>query len=192
MSEDHKLNDKIILNVGGKIYKTSRSTLLKYPHTLLGVMFAERNTTLSKEENGEHFIDRDGEIFRVILNFYRTGNITVPPNLSREEVITELNYFQIPHELTSTKQKILQVLFLYFQPQFEGNFIFQELIQYINGEERGIKRVLGIHKDMNTQKLMAKVFSEHINTLSQDGWGVKAITSKRGITPDYAVLQRFV
>ncbi|CAG8462405.1 27204_t:CDS:2 [Dentiscutata erythropus] len=102
--------ERIILNVGG----TYRSTLIAYPTTLLGTMFADRNKELLCPVNGEHFIDRDGQLFRYILQFYRTGKIcchdvhltntssndaaSTIPNLtiSREELFSEIDYFQLP------------------------------------------------------------------------------------------------
>jgi hypothetical protein len=90
-------NDRVKLNVGGVRYETTTTTLLKYPETLLGVMFQPQNKRLLKiDNNGEVFIDRDGGIFSVILNFYRNGNIIIPPTMSQQMVEQELEFFQIP------------------------------------------------------------------------------------------------
>lgn len=109
--------DRVRLNVGGVRYETTCNTLLKYPETLLGVMFQPQNKRLLKiDNNGEVFIDRDGGIFsvriiilhnrnrkilylrstKVILNFYRNGNIIIPPTMSQQMVEQELEFFQIP------------------------------------------------------------------------------------------------
>ncbi|CAG8804539.1 31981_t:CDS:2 [Gigaspora margarita] len=103
--------ERIILNVGGVRYETYRSTLIAYPTTLLGAMFADRNKELLCPVNGEHFIDRDGQLFRYILQFYRTGkmfwndahltstlsnDITSTIPISREELFSEIDYFQLP------------------------------------------------------------------------------------------------
>ncbi|RIA92742.1 BTB/POZ protein [Glomus cerebriforme] len=92
--------ERIILNVGGIKYETFRSTLIAYPETYLGTMFADRNRELlhSTKEN-EYFIDRDGELFRFILQFYRTGKIHFPlenNKYSKEEIYEEMDFFQIP------------------------------------------------------------------------------------------------
>jgi hypothetical protein len=88
---------RVVLNVGGRHFETFRNTLLKYPQTLLGTMFSERNEKLAKAQdpNGEYFFDRDPDLFPVILNFYRTGKVSIPPHVSREAVIAELDYFQV-------------------------------------------------------------------------------------------------
>ncbi|CAG8670964.1 3731_t:CDS:2 [Acaulospora colombiana] len=125
--------EKIVLNVGGVKYETYRSTLIAYPTTLLGTMFADRNKELLDPTNGnEYFIDRDGYLFRYIMQFYRIGKIIWPepdsslvltpadeissvatttlPNItsgvSREELFAEVDYFQLPIPLpikTETK-----------------------------------------------------------------------------------------
>ncbi|GES96220.1 BTB/POZ protein [Rhizophagus clarus] len=93
--------ERIILNVGGIKYETYRSTLTAYPSTLLGTMFQERNRALLHPTNeNEYFIDRDGKLFRYILQFYRRNKIIWPEPgsdyVSREELEEEFDYFQIP------------------------------------------------------------------------------------------------
>lgn len=49
-------DERIVLNVGGIRYETFKSTLLKYPDTLLAAMFSERNKDLLvKDANGYFF-----------------------------------------------------------------------------------------------------------------------------------------
>ena len=56
----------IILNVGGKIFKTYKSTLQKYPETLLGKMYSNDNKF---QVDDIQFFDRSSFIFKYILNF---------------------------------------------------------------------------------------------------------------------------
>ncbi|CAG8460613.1 1253_t:CDS:2 [Paraglomus occultum] len=97
------MSDKrIVLNVGGIKYETTLSTLLAYPDTFLGRMFQARNDELSHPtNNNEYFIDRDGHVFRYVLQYYRTGKIIYPDRysssgISKEELLIELDFFQIP------------------------------------------------------------------------------------------------
>ncbi|CAG8557587.1 3135_t:CDS:2 [Scutellospora calospora] len=77
------VDDRVILNVGGIKYETFRSTLTAYPETLLGIMFADRNKEMLHPINGnEYFFDRDGHLFRHILQYYRTGMIHWPEQIS--------------------------------------------------------------------------------------------------------------
>ncbi|XP_061780579.1 A-type voltage-gated potassium channel KCND2-like isoform X2 [Nerophis lumbriciformis] len=86
----------IILNVSGTRFQTWRTTLERYPDTLLG---STEKDFFFHEESGEYFFDRDPDIFRNILNFYRTGKLHYP----RQECISaydeELAFFGIIPEI---------------------------------------------------------------------------------------------
>jgi hypothetical protein len=59
------------LNIGSMRFETSRTTLTRFPESMIGCRFSGRNT-LPKGEDGSFFIDRDGTHFRHILNFLRS------------------------------------------------------------------------------------------------------------------------
>lgn len=61
-------SDIVHLNVGGTKYVTTRATLRKYPHSMLGAMFLE-NIPLSTDKVGCYFIDRCGRFFNTFYNF---------------------------------------------------------------------------------------------------------------------------
>ncbi|XP_017158478.1 A-type voltage-gated potassium channel KCND2 isoform X1 [Poecilia reticulata] len=86
----------IVLNVSGTKFQTWRDTLERYPDTLLGS--SERDFFFHEERN-EFFFDRDPDIFRHVLNFYRTGKLHYP----RQECISaydeELAFFGIVPEI---------------------------------------------------------------------------------------------
>jgi len=94
---------RVHFNVGGYHYETTAETLLKYPDTLLGKMLQPENAQLLPSDN-EIFIDRNGEIFPVVLNFYRNGTIIISPNLSPEQVVQELSSSK--NTLTTALKKI--------------------------------------------------------------------------------------
>lgn len=86
----------ITLNVGGTIYTTARSTLLQFGDTMLGAMFSGRHHTLSKDKNGNLFIDRDGPMFRHVLNFLRTGRLTLPGDFKDHDMLeAEADFYGI-------------------------------------------------------------------------------------------------
>lgn len=62
---------RIKLDVGGNRFTTSLATLRLFPDTMLGAMFSGRHV-LHQDEDGYHFIDRDGTHFRYILQFLRS------------------------------------------------------------------------------------------------------------------------
>ncbi|XP_037837030.1 potassium voltage-gated channel subfamily D member 2 [Kryptolebias marmoratus] len=86
----------IMLNVSGTKFQTWRDTLERYPDTLLG---SSERDFFFHEETGEYFFDRDPDIFRHVLNFYRTGKLHYP----RQECISaydeELAFFGIIPEI---------------------------------------------------------------------------------------------
>ncbi|XP_051916572.1 potassium voltage-gated channel subfamily D member 2-like isoform X2 [Hippocampus zosterae] len=86
----------LLLNVSGSRFQTWRSTLERYPDTLLG---SSEKDFFFHEESREYFFDRDPDIFRHILNFYRTGKLHYP----RQECISaydeELAFFGIIPEI---------------------------------------------------------------------------------------------
>ena len=75
------------LNVGGHYFTTSLQTLTKDRNSMLGVMFSEK-FDMKPAEDDAFFIDRDGTHFRFILNYLRTGKLTLP------EGVTALNELQ--------------------------------------------------------------------------------------------------
>ncbi|MEQ2159601.1 Potassium voltage-gated channel subfamily D member 2, partial [Goodea atripinnis] len=86
----------IVLNVSGTKFQTWRDTLERYPDTLLG---SSERDFFFHEESKEYFFDRDPDIFRHVLNFYRTGKLHYP----RQECISaydeELAFFGIIPEI---------------------------------------------------------------------------------------------
>uniref|UniRef100_A0A8C9T0Q4 A-type voltage-gated potassium channel KCND1 n=1 Tax=Scleropages formosus TaxID=113540 RepID=A0A8C9T0Q4_SCLFO len=86
----------IILNVSGTKFQTWRNTLERYPDTLLGS--TERDFFFHEETN-EYFFDRDPDIFRHILNFYRTGKLHYPRHECISAYDEELAFFGIIPEI---------------------------------------------------------------------------------------------
>jgi len=60
------------LNVGGKIFMTTHSTLTSHPNSMLGAMFSGRYP-LNKDEDGAYFLDTNPKTFEYILNYLRRG-----------------------------------------------------------------------------------------------------------------------
>ncbi|XP_052824784.1 BTB/POZ domain-containing protein KCTD21-like [Octopus bimaculoides] len=87
--------DIVNLNVGGTHYSTTRSTLCQYADSMLGTMFSgSYPTTIDK--SGFYFIDRDGFMFRYILNFLRSKKLSLPMDFKEYDLLlTEADFYQI-------------------------------------------------------------------------------------------------
>ncbi|CAD7678894.1 unnamed protein product [Nyctereutes procyonoides] len=88
------------LNVGGQVYFTRHSTLISIPHSLLWKMFSPKRDTandLAKDSKGRFFIDRDGFLFRYILDYLRDRQVVLPDHFpERGRLKREAEYFQLP------------------------------------------------------------------------------------------------
>ncbi|KAK3600777.1 hypothetical protein CHS0354_009206 [Potamilus streckersoni] len=89
-------NGEIIhLSVGGVEYKTTRATLCKYPNSMLGAMFSSTLST-HVDQTGCYFIDRDGEIFKYILNYLRSSRLSLPTGFANlDQLSLEADFYQI-------------------------------------------------------------------------------------------------
>ncbi len=93
----------ITLNVGGKIYTTSIETLTRYPDSMLGTMFRAQHGNIggrldpsNKDEHGRFVIDRDGPMFRHVLNFLRESSLTLPEDFKELNLLRrEADFYQI-------------------------------------------------------------------------------------------------
>ncbi|XP_028849546.1 A-type voltage-gated potassium channel KCND3 [Denticeps clupeoides] len=98
-TEKNKRQDElIILNVSGRRFQTWRNTLDRYPDTLLG---SSEKEFFYNEETREYFFDRDPDVFRSILNFYRTGKLHYPRYECISAYDEELAFFGIIPEIIS-------------------------------------------------------------------------------------------
>lgn len=100
-----RLTSIVELNVGGEIYATTVETLTRCPNSMLESMFAQRNAAmLARDQRGRCFIDRDGKLFRYVLNFLRDGRLTVGEDFRDLEALRiESEYFA----LDAMKEQIL-------------------------------------------------------------------------------------
>jgi hypothetical protein len=88
--------DIIVLNVGGKEYHTSRSTLTKDANSMLCRMFTGALPS-TKDALGRYFIDRNGDLFRYILDYLRDSNPEIIPNDANLmlALLREAQFFQL-------------------------------------------------------------------------------------------------
>lgn len=93
------------LNVGGHHFTTSIQTLRKDPNSMLAAMFSGK-FDIKRSKDGSFFIDRDGTHFRFILNYLRTGKLTLPEGATfLKELEQEAKFYQIQGILDELKPK---------------------------------------------------------------------------------------
>eukprot|EP00794_Sanderia_malayensis_P006907 gene6907-7685_t len=108
LASEHGLPAVVELNVGGQLYTTSLTTLLRDPDSLLAALFSGRQRIL-RDSRGRFFIDRDGVLFRYILDFLRNSRVTLPENFTeKERLLAEAEYFQVKGLVRSLKQQIVK------------------------------------------------------------------------------------
>jgi len=91
-----KAKNKIKLDVGGKSFATVKDTLLKYENTYFHTMLSSGKW--QPDDDGCYFIDRNPQYFDVILDYMRTGEISLEHWNAKDlaALQKELDYYQIP------------------------------------------------------------------------------------------------
>ncbi|XP_033920802.1 BTB/POZ domain-containing protein KCTD8 isoform X2 [Melopsittacus undulatus] len=90
------------LNVGGQVYVTRHSTLLSVPDSTLATMFSPCRggpaaaRQLPRDSRARFFIDRDGFLFRYVLDYLRDKQLALPEHFpEKERLLREAEYFQL-------------------------------------------------------------------------------------------------
>ena len=153
--------DSIInLNVGGKLYTTSISTLTKYPDSMLGRMF-KGDLPSAKDAQGNVVIDRDGKLFRYVLSFLRSSKLILPENFNELSLLQEeAEFYQIPELIAAVKAyPLMKEVFMLNV----GGTIFPVLRKYLqpdNCEELG--EVLDLNKEFDIKKCVRSGFYKQL------------------------------
>src|SRR3990167_652728 len=91
-------DELVKLNVGGVKYITAKSTLFSKGEnffTLLVENDEGKRVPSLRDDEGYIFVDRDGELFRHVLNYLRTGKLFKPDNLPLAQLELELDFYQV-------------------------------------------------------------------------------------------------
>ena len=113
-------DEKLKLNVGGVRFETSRSVLTKITDSMLGRMFGSCDIMLQVDpDDGSHFIDRDGERFKLILDFLRAGDssqvlaktIRGLSEVQQQAMMCDLDFFGLEEAVFGTRPWIEDATF---------------------------------------------------------------------------------
>uniref|UniRef100_A0A8C5SDZ8 Potassium channel tetramerization domain containing 8 n=1 Tax=Laticauda laticaudata TaxID=8630 RepID=A0A8C5SDZ8_LATLA len=95
------------LNVGGQVYVTRHSTLLSVPESTLAQMFSpgrdgggggggHPRRDLPRDSRARFFLDRDGFLFRYVLDYLRDKQLALPEHFpEKERLLREAEHFQL-------------------------------------------------------------------------------------------------
>ncbi|XP_037309581.2 BTB/POZ domain-containing protein KCTD12-like [Pungitius pungitius] len=97
-SQSSTFSDIVELNVGGQVYVTRLETLTAVPDSLLWTKFTQSSPgDLPKDSKGRFFFDRDGFLFRYILDYLRDAELYLPEYFKeRRRLQKEADFFQLP------------------------------------------------------------------------------------------------
>ncbi|XP_008276369.1 BTB/POZ domain-containing protein KCTD1-like [Stegastes partitus] len=91
-----KSNAPVHIDVGGHMYTSSLATLTKYPESRIGRLFDGTEPIVLDSLKQHYFIDRDGPMFRYILNFLRTSKLLIPDDFKEYSLLyEEATFFQL-------------------------------------------------------------------------------------------------
>ncbi|XP_068449405.1 BTB/POZ domain-containing protein KCTD1-like isoform X2 [Clinocottus analis] len=91
-----KSNAPVHMDVGGHVYTSSLATLTKYPESRIGRLFEGTEPIVLDSLKQHYFIDRDGPMFRYILNFLRTSKLLLPDDFKEYSLLyEEAGFFQL-------------------------------------------------------------------------------------------------
>lgn len=116
--EGQELANIIWLNVGGREYVTSKSTLQNISDSMLATLIS---TSLpSAMVNGAYFIDRDPDMFAYVLEYLRASSVELPCSaVILRQLEKEAEYFMLPGLLQQVRSKLHEVCVevkLHYQP----------------------------------------------------------------------------
>lgn len=101
MSNETNHLDVIELNVGGVTYATTLGTLqqadTESPLAIISTMnLAEIRTIFGRDSKNRIFIDRDGVLFRYVLDFLRNKKLSLPENFAeRDRLKIEAEFYRL-------------------------------------------------------------------------------------------------
>lgn len=108
---EESLLDIIELNVGGVTYATTMGTLqqAESDSPLASIASVPNNsdtrTTFGRDSKNRVFIDRDGVLFRYILDYLRNQKLALPENFSeRDRLRVEAEFYRLTGLVQALKQ----------------------------------------------------------------------------------------
>uniref|UniRef100_A0A0E0BAX1 BTB domain-containing protein n=1 Tax=Oryza glumipatula TaxID=40148 RepID=A0A0E0BAX1_9ORYZ len=98
----------VLLNIGGSRYETTADTLTQRdPGSLLAAALSGAAAHgLPTTEDGAVFVDRDGELFRHVLNWLRDGAVPALADAEYRQLLREAEYYRLPGLIDCISERI--------------------------------------------------------------------------------------
>ncbi|WKY03583.1 hypothetical protein Q1695_004941 [Nippostrongylus brasiliensis] len=152
----------IRLNVGGKIFQTTRDTLMRVPGSFLYRLCQDDKRLPSiKDETGAYLIDRDADYFSPVLNYLRHGRLIINPGLADEGVLEEAEFYNLPQLVHLVNERIHE----------------RERSATEVGRFKSVYRVIQCHEEELTTFISA----------TSDGWKIVQVLPVQSRYQDYTV-----
>merc|ERR1712129_392585 len=114
--------------------------------------------------DGSYFIDRDGELFKYILEYFRTGTLILPPDWTKHKLrrfYLEIKYFAIQSLFDTALLKFFDSKII------RNNILKSEIIQGIVGHLNSPKIKIKIMESLHEWK---KMFGYNILTKAKSSY----------------------
>ncbi|EFC46678.1 predicted protein [Naegleria gruberi] len=166
-----KCPDKVILNIGGKTFASTKDTLLSKKDSFFYAMLSSGNWL--PDQDGTYFIDRDPKYFRYLLNYLRTGERPDLSELSKvklKELQKEANFYCLDDMFGNDSS--LEILAM---PSVKSTIISQRKVSIVGDDSSGT-----YIKTYNLTKLESGTFRWKINIHSFTSWlGIGVVMTDR-------------
>ncbi|OWF46555.1 potassium voltage-gated channel protein Shaw-like [Mizuhopecten yessoensis] len=156
--------ERVMLNVGGRMFETTYATLHTQPETRLGKLSMDSNEYC--EETKQFFFDRNPDFFNSLLDFYRTGELHLPSCYCGASLRHELSFWELQEEDLS--ECCLQVYYKYDNDKetmktLEASVSVRDL-DYTDKECAAstfvcVKRAIWLFLDQPKSSFLAKMFN---------------------------------
>eukprot|EP00746_Dinoflagellata_sp_MGD_P019458 gnl/MRDRNA2_/MRDRNA2_14523_c0_seq1.p1 gnl/MRDRNA2_/MRDRNA2_14523_c0~~gnl/MRDRNA2_/MRDRNA2_14523_c0_seq1.p1 ORF type:complete len:194 (-),score=18.74 gnl/MRDRNA2_/MRDRNA2_14523_c0_seq1:182-763(-) len=184
------MSDYIVLNIGGCIFETTKSTLCQGDNFFTRLfMQLDQGMDTTRDTSGHLFIDRDGSYFGSLLNFLRTGILRVKGPNDVPIISAEAKFFGIeicPEEevvfeapLPTVRKSIMCVQ---CAPRGEG-WKWQVVGDYDAPDKQNIN-------SMKIQKYYSAIpdrcssdEAEMVDAILKNGFNLQCITADQGGNP---------
>lgn len=91
-------------NVGGKHFEISRGVVNKHPDCVLDGLMADESL------QQPIFIDRNGDVFSLVLDYMRYGNVVLPVTVPKETFLRDLDHYGIVYREGSVRRDSFEEL----------------------------------------------------------------------------------